>query len=90
MSSGGGRNGGGLQVNSTLGQSSPLGGTGTDTRTLASGYWGATLPISRLRVGPAGGGTINWSQVELTFPPQAGDATVWLIPQLRGSQWPGQ
>ncbi|MCA9988225.1 MAG: DUF11 domain-containing protein, partial [Anaerolineales bacterium] len=83
LSSGGGvASGGGLQVNSTLGQSSPLGGTGTDTRTLASGYWGATLPISRLWVGPAGGGTINWSQVELTFPPQAGDATVWLIPQL--------
>ena len=81
-SAGGAGSGTGLRLNGTLGQSSPIGGTGTVSRTVGSGFWGGTLPIVRMWVGPAGGGTINWSEINLTFPPLPSGATVWLIPQL--------
>ena len=65
-------------MRSTLGQAGPISGMEGVTRTLGSGYWGATLPILRL----PGGGSIDWEQVDLTFPPLPPGNTVWLIPQV--------
>ena len=77
-SAGGAATGTNLRLNGTLGQSSPISGVEGSTRTLGSGYWGATLPILRM----PGGGSIDWQQVDLTFPPLPPGNTIWLIPQI--------
>ncbi|MCA9974455.1 MAG: DUF11 domain-containing protein [Anaerolineales bacterium] len=70
--------GGGLRLHGTLGQSSPISGQEGAAHTLGSGYWEATVPILRM----PGGSSINWQEIDLSFPPLPPGSTVWLIPQV--------
>ncbi|MEZ4645097.1 MAG: hypothetical protein R3E31_20580 [Chloroflexota bacterium] len=70
--------GGGLRLHGTLGQSSPISGQEGAAHTLGSGYWEATVPILRM----PGGSSINWQEIDLSFPPLPPGSTIWLIPQV--------